>query len=52
MVHALAGDPKGGCDRIGQAIKHGKNTEEIRQADELRSLKGCASYDAISASAR
>jgi hypothetical protein len=47
VVHALAGDGRTACADTADAIRNGKGAEEIRRSDELKSLKGCAAYDAV-----
>lgn len=47
IVHALAGDRRAACDVLGRALENGASTEEIRRADELRPLKGCAAYERV-----
>jgi len=46
-VHALAGDKVAACEAAGAALAHSKSAEEIRRADELKSLKGCPAYDRL-----
>ena len=51
QLNAMAGKNETACDGVRDALAHGKNAEEIRHADELKGLKGCAAYDGL-ASAR
>jgi len=48
VAHALAGDSAAACADIRDALAHGNSAEVIRHDDELRTLKGCPAYDAIS----
>ena len=52
VVHALAGNTAAACEATGAALAHGKSAEEIRRADELKSLKGCPAYDHLAAPAK
>lgn len=52
VVHALAGNTAAACEATGAALTHGKSAEEVRRADELKSLKGCPAYDHLAASAK
>lgn len=52
VVHALAGDARAACDATAAALAHGKSAEEVRRADELKSLKGCPAYDRLPAPVR
>jgi serine/threonine-protein kinase len=47
VVHALAGNIAAACEATGAALAHGKSAEEVRLADELKSLKGCPAYDRL-----
>ena len=47
IVHALAGNTAAACEATGAALTHGKSAEEVRLADELKSLKGCPAYDRL-----
>jgi len=47
IVHALAGDRKAACDDTANALANGKGAEEIKRADELKTLKGCGAYEGI-----
>ena len=52
IVHALAGDARGACKYTAAALTSGKSPEEIRQTDELKSMKGCGAYDQVVHAAR
>jgi eukaryotic-like serine/threonine-protein kinase len=52
VVHALAGNTSAACEATGAALAHGKSAEEVRRADELKSLKGCPAYDRLLAPAK
>ncbi len=52
IVHALGGDASKACVALEQAVARGASAEIIRHADELKSLKGCATYDRISGALR
>ena len=47
VVHALGGNRKAACEEIALALENGKSAEEVRRADELKTLKGCAAYDGV-----
>ncbi|CAN5520564.1 serine/threonine-protein kinase [soil metagenome] len=47
LVGALSGDTARACSALAEAVAHGASHEEIRNAVELRRLKGCAAYDGI-----
>ena len=51
-VHALAGDRGAACEAAAAALAHGKSAEEVRRADELKSLKGCPAYDRLFVTAK
>ena len=52
VVYALAGDTSNACGAIAEALAHGKSAEEIRHADELTTVHGCAAYDRVIAAGR
>ena len=45
VVDALAGRVEESCKKLGDALGRGASVEIVRQADELRVLKGCPAYD-------
>jgi serine/threonine-protein kinase len=47
IVGALAGDRASACGVLARALEHGASEEEVRNAIELRALKGCPAYDAV-----
>jgi len=47
VVHALAGKTTFACEAVTEALARGKSAEEVRRADELKSLKGCPAYDGL-----
>lgn len=47
QIHAIAGENDAACEGLREAVARGKNKEEIRHADELKGLKGCATYDGL-----
>jgi len=49
---SLAGDARGACKYTAAALTSGKSPEEVRQTDELKSMKGCGAYDQVVHAAR
>ena len=52
IVHALAGKTSEACTALEQAVAKGASAEIVRQADELKALKGCLAYDRLFGSRR
>lgn len=49
IVHALAGRTTPACEALTEALARGKSAEEVRNADELKTLKNCPAYDRVHA---
>ena len=52
IVQALAGRSASACEAVTAALAHGKGAEEVRRADELKSLRGCPAYDRLQANVK
>ena len=47
VVEALAGRTAEACSHLGAAVARGTSVEIVRQAGELRVLRGCEAYDRL-----